>query len=162
MRGFGGRTLLQMGRFLGQYFSWREKYSPKGRHVWTLCFAPKNPSATVVPASSLHFPNSVNHFLLGISSPVFASAGLDSPFGVSKHVSFPGFSPVATLRYICAGGRCVLGECLSNRPPVLFFGCIHPIDPFFLSLFFSALSAPLGCQPQHDTLGLTIGPMEAL
>ena len=45
---FGGRTLLQVGRFLGQCFSWWEKYSPKGRHVWPSCFAPKNPSATAV------------------------------------------------------------------------------------------------------------------
>jgi hypothetical protein len=40
--------LLQVGRFLGQCFFWREKYSPQGRHVWTSCCAPKNPSATAV------------------------------------------------------------------------------------------------------------------
>ena len=45
---FGGRTLLQVGRLLGQCFSWQEKYSPKGRHVWLSCFTPKNPSATAV------------------------------------------------------------------------------------------------------------------
>jgi hypothetical protein len=48
LREFWRQNIAPSGKVLGQCFFWREKYSPKGRHVWTSCFAPKNPLVTAV------------------------------------------------------------------------------------------------------------------